>query len=157
MTPVTMMASSTAVLTARADRWVRGTRANSRWTRRGICRSSLGVTQIGVRWKTVRWAARFASSGMSCTAVAPVPMIATRLPSRSAVSSQRAECSTSPAKSSTPAMSGFFGWERKPVAVTRYAARSRSPPATRTSHSCASSSQTAPCTTVPNRMCRRRS
>ena len=117
----------------------------------------MGVTQIGVRWNTVRCSARFASFGISWTAVAPVPMIATRLPSRSAVSSHWAVCRTVPAKSPTPSMSGSFGWERKPVAVIRYAARSGSPPATATSHSWASSSQRAPSTTASNRMCRRRS
>ena len=98
-----------------------------------------------------------ASSGISCTAVAPVPMIATRLPASSTSGSHLAECTTVPAKSPTPSMSGSRGWDRNPVAVTRYVARTGSPPATWTSHSWASSSQRAPSTTVLNRMCRRRS
>ena len=105
---------------------------NSRRTQVGISTSILGVTQIGVRWNTVRCAARPASSGISWTAVAPVPMIATRLLSRSALSSHRAVWTTVPAKSSTPGMSGVQGWERKPVAVMRYVARTGEPSARRT-------------------------
>ena len=41
-----------------------------------------GVHQFGRRWKTVRWPAVFAISVMACTPVAPVPMTATRLPSK---------------------------------------------------------------------------
>ena len=39
--------------------------------------------QLGWRWKTYSSAADCATTGMSCTAVAPVPMTATRLPVRS--------------------------------------------------------------------------
>ena len=134
-----------------------GSRAKRRRTAPGISKSSLGVTKIGVRWKTVRWAARFASSGTSWTDVAPVPMTATRLPSRSAESSHFAVCTTVPANSSTPSMSGTRGCERKPVAVMRYDARTGSPSATETSHTWSASSHRAPSTTVSKRMCRRRS
>ena len=82
-------------------------------------KSVFGVTQIGVRWKTVSSEATSAISGISCTAVAPVPITATRLPARSAASSHFAVWMTSPAKSCTPSMSGSRGWERKPVAVSR--------------------------------------
>src|SRR5712691_212702 len=40
-------------------------------------------TVVRVRWKTVRWATSLAISGMSWTAVAPVPMTPTRLPATS--------------------------------------------------------------------------
>lgn len=40
-----------------------------------------GMAQFGVRWNTVNEPAVFAISGMACIAVAPVPMIPTRLPS----------------------------------------------------------------------------
>ena len=49
-TPVTMIASSTALPTPRATRCVRGTDANRRCTARGTGPSSFGVTQIAVRW-----------------------------------------------------------------------------------------------------------
>src|SRR6476661_7030696 len=61
---------------------------------------------------------------MSWTAVAPVPMTATRRPSSGYSSSQAVVWMTLPAKSVTPGMSGTFGWERKPVAVIRYRADS---------------------------------
>ena len=54
--------------------------------------SSFGRHQIGVRWKTVRCSTSGAIDGMTCTAEAPVPMTATRLPASSTVGSQRAVC-----------------------------------------------------------------
>ena len=39
-------------------------------------------TDDGVRWNTVRWPAASARWGTICTAVAPVPMTATRFPAR---------------------------------------------------------------------------
>jgi hypothetical protein len=36
-----------------------------------------------VRWKTFTLPATFTSSGMICTALAPVPITATRLPAKS--------------------------------------------------------------------------
>ncbi len=84
-----------------------------------MAKSVFGVTQIGVRWKTVSAEACRAIWGISCTAVAPVPITATRLPSSEALSSHFAVWMTSPAKSCTPSMSGRRGWERKPVAVIR--------------------------------------
>jgi hypothetical protein len=36
----------------------------------------------GVRWNTVSWPAVLATSWIVCTAVAPVPITATRLPSK---------------------------------------------------------------------------
>ena len=42
-----------------------------------------GAHQLGLRWNTVRWPAVSAITGISCTAVAPVPMTPTRLPESS--------------------------------------------------------------------------
>ena len=96
-----------------------GNRPNSCWTSGGIAKSILGTTQIAVRWKTVRASARAAISGMSCTAVAPVPITATFLPVKSNPSCQSAVCRIVPAKFLMPGNSGTCGWDRNPVAVTR--------------------------------------
>ena len=74
---------------------------------------------MAVRWKTVSSASFGAISGMSWTAVAPVPMTAARRPSRSRSSSHFVVWTTVPANVSMPGMSGIFGWDRKPVAVSR--------------------------------------
>ena len=116
---MTIIPSSHALLARRATRCVHGCTANSRCSVRGIRKSVFGVTQIGVRWKTVSSHATLAICGISWTAVAPVPITATRLPVRSAASSHLAVWITSPAKSCTPSMSGSRGWDRKPVAVIR--------------------------------------
>ena len=70
-------------VTQRIARCVSGTLANSRFARSEKGMSIFGTTQIAVRWYTVRSATFLASSGMSWTAVAPVPMMATRRFSRS--------------------------------------------------------------------------
>jgi hypothetical protein len=48
--------------------------------------ADLGVVQWahhwGVRWNTVRWPTVLATSVIVCTPVAPVPITATRLPSK---------------------------------------------------------------------------
>ncbi len=103
-----------------------------------------------MRWYTVSAAAVLASSGISCTAVAPVPMIATRLPASSTESSQAAVWITLPWNDSMPAMPGVFGWERKPVAVTRYRAVTVSPLSTVTCQW--SSCHTARVAAVPKRI-----
>ena len=59
----------------------KGTRANSLRCNAGIGKSILGTTWIGVRWYTVSSAAVLDSSGMSWTAVAPVPINPSRSPS----------------------------------------------------------------------------
>ena len=100
-------------------RCVNGTRAKSRLVRSPNRRSIFGTTQMGVRWYTVRSAAVLASSGMSWTAVAPVPMTAMRHPVGSKPSSQSVVWMTLPSKLLMPGMSGTFGWDRKPVAVIR--------------------------------------
>ena len=56
---------------------------------------------------------------MTWTAEAPVPMIATRLPVRSWVWSQRAVCMVMPSKESTPSMSGSLGTVSTPLALIR--------------------------------------
>ncbi len=68
-----------------------------------------------------------AISGITWTAEAPVPMIATRLPVKSTVWSQRAVCRVMPAKESTPSISGNFGMVSTPLALTRNRAVSASP------------------------------
>ena len=42
-----------------------------------------GAHQLGVRWNTVSCPTVFATSGIACTPVAPVPITATRLPAKS--------------------------------------------------------------------------
>ena len=69
-------------------------------------RSSRGMTQAGVRWKTVTCAASDAISGTSCTDDAPVPITATRLPASDRVWSQRLEWKVSPANDPMPGTSG---------------------------------------------------
>ena len=41
-----------------------------------------GAHQFGVRWNTLRWPTVLAISVIACTAVAPVPITATRLPTK---------------------------------------------------------------------------
>lgn len=48
-----------------------------------VCRWSRTSIDDGVRWNTYSSATTFASSGTTCTDVAPVPMIPTRFPRRS--------------------------------------------------------------------------
>ncbi|CNJ42527.1 Uncharacterised protein [Mycobacterium tuberculosis] len=56
---------------------------NNSCTARGVGKSSRGSTQAGVRWNTLTNPACFTSSGMIWTALAPVPITATRLPVKS--------------------------------------------------------------------------
>ncbi len=72
------------------------------------------------------------------------------------MSSHLAVWMTSPANSCTPSMSGSRGWERNPVAVSRKRVVWL-PVAVVTTQWRSSSSQRAPSTTTPKRMCRRRS
>jgi hypothetical protein len=90
---------------------------------------------------------------MICTPVEPLPMTPTRLPARSTVWSQRAECSTGPAKLSRPSMAGSLGVCRMPVAVTRKSNLPWSPASVRTVHE--EPVQVAAVTFAPNRMCGR--
>ena len=67
-------------------------------------------------------------SVISCTAVAPVPITATRLSlSSTEWCGQRAVCQLSPAKISRPGMSGMNGSDKPPIAVIRKRARTSSP------------------------------
>ncbi len=90
-------------------------------------RSSLGTIHGGVRWNTVTCAATFASSGTTWTALAPVPITATRLPVRSTPASQRDVCITGPAKAERPAMSGSLGSPNNPTALTTTSAAKPKP------------------------------
>jgi hypothetical protein len=74
---------------------------------------------MAVRWNTVSSASFGAISGISWTAVAPVPMTAARRPVRSTSSSHFAVWTTVPSKESIPGISGILGWDRNPVAVSR--------------------------------------
>ena len=75
-----------------------------------------------------------ATSGMNCSALAPVPMTATRLPVRSRSWRHSAEWKYSPAKSAMPSMvghSGRFSWPTaemtaSPVMVSAHAVAQRS-------------------------------
>ena len=88
-------------------------------SRLGTGPSDFGVTQIAVRWNTVSSASFGAICGMSWTAVAPVPMTAARRPVRSRSSSHFAVWTMVPSNVSMPGISGIFGWDRNPVAVSR--------------------------------------
>ncbi len=78
-----------------------------------------GIEKLGVRWNTVSWSASAAISGIDCTADEPVPITATRLPVKSTPSCGQVLVKyTSPAKRSVPSMSGTFGIDRQPVAIT---------------------------------------
>ncbi|SLH46280.1 Uncharacterised protein [Mycobacteroides abscessus subsp. abscessus] len=92
---------------------------------------------------------------MTWTAVAPVPMIATRLPVRSQEWSQRCVWITVPAKSSRPGMSGFLGSTKAPRAVITNRAVSVSPLSKRSRHRCRPSSHSRARTSVFNRSCDR--
>jgi hypothetical protein len=119
--------------------------------------SGLGRHQIGVRWNTVSCSTSGAIEGMTCTADAPVPMIATRLPARSRLWSQRAVCITVPVKSSRPGMVGGCGFVSTPVAPTTKRADRRSPSAVSTFHRWFASSKVAATTLVSSRVRRRMS
>ena len=79
-----------------------------------------GAHQFGVRWNTVRWPTVLAISWIVCTAVAPVPMIPTRLPAKSTPSlGQLWVWQDRPLNVSMPGMFGIVGAERMPIAVIR--------------------------------------
>ncbi len=96
--------------------WAPGSRRSPVRTAPGIAPSSFGRHQIGVRGNTVSPATSGAIVGTSCTAEAPVPITATRLPRSCTDRSQRAVCTVAPAKSSRPGMSGGLGLVSTPVA-----------------------------------------
>ena len=98
-----------------------------------------------------------AMAGTICIALAPVPMIATRLPVTSRSAGQRAEWKIGPVKSPSPGRSGTFGRFSCPTAVITALASSVSPPAVVTVQRCRASSQTAVVTSVPKRITFRRS
>jgi len=78
-----------------------------------------GIEKLGVRWNTVSWSAWLAMIGIDWIPDDPVPMTATRLPVKSTPSCGQVLVKyTSPPKRSTPAMSGTFGIDRQPVAIT---------------------------------------
>ena len=78
-----------------------------------------GIEKFGVRWNTVSSSACAAIRGIDWTADEPVPITATRWPVKSTPSwGQVLVKYTSPRKRSVPSMSGTFGMERQPVAMT---------------------------------------
>src|SRR5215813_2249274 len=88
------------------------------WVAVSIALLCSGAHQLGVRWNTVRWPAVLATSWMVCTPVAPVPITATRLPSKLTGSfGQRAVWQDRPLKLSTPGILGMVGADRSPIAV----------------------------------------
>ena len=115
-TPPTRTVSARLTETRRRASCTAGTARNSRRSSHGVGRSGLGPTQIGVRWNTSRWDTSSAISGMICTALAPVPIIATRLPRRSRSWSQEAVCMVVPVKRSIPGMSTGLGSTKAPMA-----------------------------------------
>ena len=111
------------------------------WVAASILELWSGAHQLGVRWNTVRWPTVLAISVIACTAVAPVPMTATRLPTKLTGScGHRPVWYASPRKLSTPGMVGMVGADRGPMAVIRNRARARRPSSLSISHSPASSS-----------------
>jgi len=90
--------------------------SDSSWARG---RLPAGRLKFGVRWKTVRWAACSAITGIDWMADEPVPMTPTRRPVKSTPSwGQCPVWYVGPWKLSTPGISGSFEWERQPDAIT---------------------------------------
>ena len=117
-----------------------------------------GAHQLGLRWKTVRWPAVSATTGISCTAVAPVPMTPTRLPARSSGSRGQSEVwKDGPRNASMPSIFGICGMDSGPTAVMSQRALARCPSSASTSHASAASSQLARTIRVSKRISRRRS
>lgn len=86
------------------------------------------MVKLGVRWKTVTWAARSAMTGMIWMPEEPVPITATRLPVKSTSScGQRPVWKLSPRKEPAPGMPGTRASDRQPTAVMRKRAVTRSP------------------------------
>jgi hypothetical protein len=137
--------------TRRATAWAPGTRRRARVTTGGIGRSNFGMHHTGVRWKTVRCSTSSTIAGITCTAEAPVPITATRLPRRSREWSQRAVWTVVPSNVPTPGMSGIFGWVSTPVASITWRATISSPSRVVSVQACASSSKVAPVTRTPKR------
>ena len=76
MRPAEILANRARRARAQPGSFAHASRSSSvvaRWSRTSIV--------DGVRWNTYSSLAILASSGIACTAVAPVPMIPTRLPS----------------------------------------------------------------------------
>ena len=86
-----------------------------------------GITHGGVRWNRCSLPTSGCIAGTTCTAVAPDPISATRLPVRSSPWSQRAVWNALPSKRSRPGSSGDHGSLRRPGAVTSTRAASGSP------------------------------
>ena len=117
-----------------------------------------GTVYCGVRWKTVRWPACLAITGIDCTPLEPVPMTPTRLPVKSTPSwGQAPVWYQSPWNESRPGIFGTWPLDRQPTAVTRYVARTSSPWSVVTVQRFVASSQWAPVTRVSNLMLRRMS
>ena len=132
--------------------------AGRRPGRRGS--SAWGSATAAVRWKTVRCAACSATAGMNWAALAPVPMMATRLPVRSTSWSHSAEwkrlAGEAVAARRCSGQSGRLSWptaltDRLPAGLV-VAARRRCAGV----QAWASSSQVGPATSVPKRTCSRR-
>jgi hypothetical protein len=94
-----------------------------------------------------------AIGGISCEAVEPVPITATRRPASGTVASQRAECRRGPLKLSRPGMSGQRSWFSGPVLQTKKRARSVSPRSVRSVQWPLASSKVASVSRVSRRMC----
>ena len=111
--------------------------SSSRWFR-------AGTAYCAVRWKTKRRLASFATWGISCTPVEPVPITPTRLFAKSTPSAgQLAVWYCSPANVSAPLNFGVKLSERAPAALTRYRAETVSSLEVRMIHLFCSSSNRA--------------
>ena len=124
-----------------------------------------GIEKFGVRWKTVRWAACSAISGIDWIPDEPVPITPTRWPVKSTPScGQRPVWYVGPANVPSPGTSGSLAADRQPTASTTNRAEtvsSRSvdvmPRSVVTDQRSVDSSNTALVTLVSNSMSWRRS
>src|SRR5690349_23701312 len=90
------------------------------WVAASILLLCSGAHQFGVRWNTVRCPTVLAISWIVCTAVAPVPIIPTRLPAKSTPSlGQLWVWQDRPLNVLIPGMFGSVGADRMPIAVIR--------------------------------------
>ncbi len=114
--------------------------------------SSLGSTQLAERWNTVSWPATLAISGMDCTALAALPITATRLPSSSTDSSHAPVCMATPSKLSRPSMVGYFSSPNMPWPLMTTSATTSSPESVVTTQVPVASSHAADAMPVLRRM-----
>ena len=116
-----------------------------------------GEFQFGVRWYTTSSATSLATSGMSCTPLAPVPITATFLPAKSTGSlGHWPVWYASPWYRSRPGIDGQYGTDSTPVADTTKRERSCVPSSVVSAQVALGSSKVAEAMRVRNCMRSRR-